>query len=389
MLRRCSTGRRGSSGAPGRRRPRPRAPRRAATGTPGSKPGGSPRSGDGNGFATRLRRGLRALRRARPHPPPPLAGLGPARAEAGRTTPPRRSSATGPARRPRATPASRSGSASTTSRSRAGSPTTSKGSATTRRAGWCGAATSTGWRRPSATWSPGGSRSTSPPSTPSAAPVRRPPARPPRPPRGRPGPAHDPSGRRRRRPPAAHAGDAGRHHPGPLADLHGGGHRRVRGRRGSARRAHLGARGPTPSSSTQYDYLGFSYYSALGVRGDGSIGRWPVDGRPGPQGYVRLGRGLRPRARSGCPRTIPTDRSSCARPASAPTTSQSGATTSTTSLGIAGGGHHRRRRPRGHLLVDRRRQLRVGQRLRRAVRPLRPRPQPQARRREVAKICGR
>ena len=37
---------------------------------------------------------------------------------------------------------------------------------------------------------------------------------------------------------------------------------------------------------------------------------------------------------------------------------------------------------RGHLLVDRRRQLRVGPGLRRALRPLRPRPQPQARRRD-------
>ena len=41
-----------------------------------------------------------------------------------------------------------------------------------------------------------------------------------------------------------------------------------------------------------YDYLGFSYYSALGVRGDGSIGPWPVDGKPGPQGYVRWAEGF-------------------------------------------------------------------------------------------------
>jgi beta-glucosidase len=41
-----------------------------------------------------------------------------------------------------------------------------------------------------------------------------------------------------------------------------------------------------------YDYLGFSYYSALGVRGDGTLGPWPPDGVPGPQGYVRWAEGF-------------------------------------------------------------------------------------------------
>jgi len=41
-----------------------------------------------------------------------------------------------------------------------------------------------------------------------------------------------------------------------------------------------------------YDYLGFSYYSAIGVTGDGKIGRWPVDGAPGPQGYVPWAEGF-------------------------------------------------------------------------------------------------
>jgi beta-glucosidase len=41
-----------------------------------------------------------------------------------------------------------------------------------------------------------------------------------------------------------------------------------------------------------YDLLGFSYYSAIGVHADGSIGRWPVDGRPGPQGYVPWAEGF-------------------------------------------------------------------------------------------------
>ena len=40
------------------------------------------------------------------------------------------------------------------------------------------------------------------------------------------------------------------------------------------------------------DFLGFSYYSALGVRGDGSFGPWPADGQPGPQGYVRWAEGF-------------------------------------------------------------------------------------------------
>ncbi|MFL6204491.1 MAG: family 1 glycosylhydrolase [Acidimicrobiales bacterium] len=41
-----------------------------------------------------------------------------------------------------------------------------------------------------------------------------------------------------------------------------------------------------------YDYLGFSYYSAIGVKADGSIGRWPAEGIPGPQGYVRWAEGF-------------------------------------------------------------------------------------------------
>ena len=41
-----------------------------------------------------------------------------------------------------------------------------------------------------------------------------------------------------------------------------------------------------------YDLLGFSYYSAVGVRGDGSLGPWPADGAPGPQGYVRWAEGF-------------------------------------------------------------------------------------------------
>ena len=41
-----------------------------------------------------------------------------------------------------------------------------------------------------------------------------------------------------------------------------------------------------------YDYLGFSYYSATGVLADGSLGRWPSDGVPGPQGYVRWAEGF-------------------------------------------------------------------------------------------------
>jgi beta-glucosidase len=41
-----------------------------------------------------------------------------------------------------------------------------------------------------------------------------------------------------------------------------------------------------------YDYLGFSFYSAIGVKGDGSVGPWPVNGRPGPQGYVPWAEGF-------------------------------------------------------------------------------------------------
>ena len=41
-----------------------------------------------------------------------------------------------------------------------------------------------------------------------------------------------------------------------------------------------------------YDYLGFSYYAAVGVRRDGTIGPWPAEGVPGPQGYVRWAEGF-------------------------------------------------------------------------------------------------
>jgi beta-glucosidase len=47
-----------------------------------------------------------------------------------------------------------------------------------------------------------------------------------------------------------------------------------------------------PEQLDAYDYLGFSYYSAIGVQADGSIGRWPVDGRPGAMGYVPWAEGF-------------------------------------------------------------------------------------------------
>jgi beta-glucosidase len=47
-----------------------------------------------------------------------------------------------------------------------------------------------------------------------------------------------------------------------------------------------------PEQLDAYDYIGFSYYSAIGVGADGSLGRWPVGGRPGPLGYVPWAEGL-------------------------------------------------------------------------------------------------
>ena len=41
-----------------------------------------------------------------------------------------------------------------------------------------------------------------------------------------------------------------------------------------------------------YDYLGFSYYAAVGIRGDGSVGTWPAEEPAGPQGYVRWAEGF-------------------------------------------------------------------------------------------------
>ena len=110
--------------------------------------------------------------------------------------------------------------------------------------------------------------------------------------RGRPRARHDAPGRRRRRPAPPHAG-------------HADGDGREPARRCSRWRTPRRARPPSPrwraiwwdswASDEQldhYDYLGFSYYSALGVHGDGSFGPWPVDGTPGPQGYVRWAEGF-------------------------------------------------------------------------------------------------
>ncbi|MGK2947834.1 MAG: family 1 glycosylhydrolase [Acidimicrobiales bacterium] len=48
----------------------------------------------------------------------------------------------------------------------------------------------------------------------------------------------------------------------------------------------------SPEQLDRYDLVGFSYYSAIGVHGDGSLAQWPVDGRPGPMGYVPWAEGL-------------------------------------------------------------------------------------------------
>ena len=70
-----------------------------------------------------LRRGLRAPRRARAHPPPPVDRVGAASSPSRACTTPPRSSTTATCCAPRATPASSRGCACTTSRCRAGSPT--------------------------------------------------------------------------------------------------------------------------------------------------------------------------------------------------------------------------------------------------------------------------
>ena len=331
-----------------------------------------------------LRRGLRALRRARADAPPAVARVGPPRAEAGPARRRRGGALPRGSCRRRETPASRCGPASTTSRSRAGSPTTCTASATTSRAASCGAATSTGWPRPSATSSPGGSRSTSRSATPSARTCSAciPPGR-----RDRNEAAdvlqHDPPGQRRRRPPAAHARRRRWPRPEPAPpDLP---------RRGHGRRDRRGRRSASTSCGWEswaddeqldaYDYIGFSYYSATGVRGDGSLATWPVGGRPGPHGLRAVGRGVRATCSSASPRPPGPAaarlrgrhrhrRRAGAHGATSRTCSASCTTPSPAAIDVA--------RP---LLVDRRRQLRVAPRLRRALRPLRPRPQPQARRR--------
>ena len=265
---------------------------------------------------------------------------------------------------------------------RAGSPTTSTASATTSRAG-CVWSRHVDWVAETfgdlvAGWKPINEPTLL---RPRLAPARRHPAGPQRPQRGRQRARHDPPGRRRRRPPAAHARP--RRWPPSQASSRSSRSRtpprRRRRRRGST--SSGGSRGPTTTSSTPTTTSASPTTRPSASRGDGSIGPWPVDGTPGPQGYVRVGGGLRPRARAPRPRTTPADGSSCARRASAPTTTSSARTTSRTSSATCttpSRGGIDVRRP---VLVDRRRQLRVEPGLRRALRPLRPRPQPQPRRR--------
>ncbi len=48
----------------------------------------------------------------------------------------------------------------------------------------------------------------------------------------------------------------------------------------------------SPEQLDAYDYIGFSYYSAAGIAADGSLTHWPVAGRRGAMGYVPWAEGL-------------------------------------------------------------------------------------------------
>jgi beta-glucosidase len=47
-----------------------------------------------------------------------------------------------------------------------------------------------------------------------------------------------------------------------------------------------------PEFLDPFDYVGFSYYSAMAVRGDGSVTHYPVNARVGPMGYAPWPSGL-------------------------------------------------------------------------------------------------
>ena len=93
-------------------------------------------------------------------------------------------------------------------------------------------------------------------------PARRHPARSPGSHRGRPRARHDAPGRRRRRPPPAHAGHTDGHGGGLAPGVHGGGHRRESAAAVAQMESIWWDSWASDEQLDHYDYLGFSYYSA-------------------------------------------------------------------------------------------------------------------------------
>ena len=225
-------------------------------------------------------------------------------------------------------------------------------------------------------------------------------------PRGvRQGPPSDAPGEPRGLAAAAQRGQAGRHHHGSVAV-----DRRCRaanptsatlaeptGPRSSTTIVHDAGSGPSatacssvpglpdeeiPDMAGSFDYIGFSYYFAVSVYADGTF-------RPLPRRCPGRAHGLRTVARGARPRDPPAGRRAagptCWWPSagSVPTRTRSRTNGGSRCCGLARRGrpgHRRRRRRRGFFhwtAVDNYEWTR----LRRAVRPLRPRPQAEGQRR--------
>ena len=240
-----------------------------------------------------------------------------------------------------------------------------------------------GGARPSATSWPGGSRSTSRPSTPSAATCSAP---------SRPG--HRDRNEAARVLDTMHqaGADAARllrtpatpdgHGRGPPPDLHGGGHRR----RATAAAAQLDElwwdswaerRAARPLRLPRLLVLLSASACAATARSAVAGGR-----HARPAGLRAAGPRASPTCSTACRPTTRTGRSSISEAGIGTDDDQQRNDYVEAVLDIARDAITGGVDLRGHLLVDRRRQLRVGPGLRRALRPLRPRPQPQARRRD-------
>ena len=138
--------------------------------------------------------------------------------------------------------------------------------------------------------------------------------------------------------------------------------------------SRAGRRVEVPDLQEACDLVGFSYYSATGVDADGQLVPYPSRRAASARWVRAVERRARHRAPPAARRAARPAAARSASTASAPTTTNGGATSLRESLEHRRRRDRRRHRPARLLPLDRRRQLRVEPRLRRAVRLLHPRP---------------